>query len=283
MPKTLKATIISAPNAEDSSKRIYHLHLVLNSQQHRIIKIIPMIKPVVISAYTIPVYVYSDKHKQMPSAHIMERRGTYTVDYYNEVPSKEAAEEAARKYHAQNAAEGQAETQAAPRRCAGCRRPVIRPFPPFFRPRSPIFIPVPPIAPLPPARPQAVRLTQEIIDGMKDIRLIFGQLSRMNTFGQAREIERLIAQKTRNIQIMRGVYRSLTGRQTFDYRPESVWGLGFCTGLRRAFLEQTSVIDKIARLNGLIFDPALRREINAVGGSELRALADIERLYARCK
>ena len=65
MPKTLKATIISAPRAEDSSSRIYHLHWLLNNQQHRMIKIIPMIKAVVISAYNILVYVYSDKRAIM--------------------------------------------------------------------------------------------------------------------------------------------------------------------------------------------------------------------------
>ena len=63
-PKTLKATIISAPNAEDSNSRVYHLCWLLNSQQQRTIKMIPAIKAVISSAY-ITVYFYSYYGKLM--------------------------------------------------------------------------------------------------------------------------------------------------------------------------------------------------------------------------
>ena len=58
MPHRFKVSNITAPNSEDKSSLIYHLTRLLNNQQQSIIKIIPAIKPVIISAYNIN-YVYS--------------------------------------------------------------------------------------------------------------------------------------------------------------------------------------------------------------------------------
>ena len=86
-PKTLKATIITAPNPDDISSRIYHLNLLFKSQQQRIIRIIPMIKAVMTSAYIIR-YIYSNKYilmmdKQIILFHDRMRTASnrYNTDY----------------------------------------------------------------------------------------------------------------------------------------------------------------------------------------------------------
>ncbi len=131
--------------------------------------------------------------------------------------------------------------------------------------------------------PRAVRLCQEIIDRMKDVRAIFIMLDRQGFVGYTREFNRLIGEKTANIRIMERVYECLTGFRPLDYRPDFYYIRGFCGGLRQAFLEQSAIIDKIAALNRLIPDPNLSRTVTAVGASELRSLNDINRMYERCR
>ena len=131
--------------------------------------------------------------------------------------------------------------------------------------------------------PRAVRLCQEIIDRMKDIRAILVMLERQESVSDVREFNRMIGEKTANIRIMERVYECLTGCCPFEWRQDYYYVRGFCGGLRQAFLEQSAVIDKIAALNRFILDPALSRAVTSVGASELNALRDINGLYARCR
>ena len=129
-----------------------------------------------------------------------------------------------------------------------------------------------------------MRLMQEIIDCMKEIRAIFISLLRMGCTGRGRVFRPLIIEKNRNIQVMEQIYERVTGMRPLNREPcRRLFIRSFCHGLRRAFLEQSAVIDRIGRLNRLLSRSALRREISAVGNSELRSLSEINRLYLQCR